>query len=68
MNYNSLVVSDDRIDRLHGQLSCIPALPTGVRPSTPQELESMLEADLTEYERRTITIHMIDCSARQGKT
>lgn len=49
-----------------GQPSDIPAPPSGVRPSTPQELEAMLEAGLTEDERRAITIHVIDCSVRQG--
>lgn len=50
-----------------GQSSNIPAPPSGVRPSTPQELEAMLEAGLTEDARRTITIHVIDCSVRQRK-
>lgn len=50
-----------------GQPSNIPAPPSGVRPKAPQELEAMLEAGLTEEERRMITIHVIDCSVRQGK-
>ncbi|MDO8777618.1 MAG: hypothetical protein Q7K57_54665 [Burkholderiaceae bacterium] len=50
-----------------GQPSNIPAPPSGVRPTTPQELEAMLEAGLTEEERRMITIHVIDCSVRQRK-
>jgi hypothetical protein len=50
-----------------GQPSNIPAPLSGVRPSTPQELEAMLEAGLTEEERRVVTIHVIDCSVRRGK-
>lgn len=50
-----------------GQPANIPKPPSGVSPTTPQELEAMLEADLTEEEQRMITIHVIDCSVRQGK-
>jgi len=47
-----------------GQPSRIPVSPGGVRPETPQELETMLKTGLTEDELRAITIHVIDCSVR----
>ena len=50
-----------------GQPAKIPDSPFGDRPTTPQELEGMLEGDLTAAEQRMITIHVIDCSIRKGK-
>lgn len=50
-----------------GQPSKIPAPLSGVRPTTPQDLEVMLEVGLTEEERRAVTIHVIDCSVRRVK-
>ncbi|WP_143029149.1 hypothetical protein [Rhodoferax sp. OV413] len=49
-----------------GQPSNIPVSPSATRPTTPQELEMMLEARLTEEERRMVAIHVIDCSVHQG--
>lgn len=40
----------------------IPLPPSGARPQTPDELQAMLEAGLSEEERRSITIHVLDCS------
>lgn len=40
----------------------IPAPPAGNRPNSPEELCRMLEANLTEEERRRIAIHVVDCS------
>lgn len=40
----------------------IPLPPSGLRPQTPEELQAMLEADLSEEEKRSITIHVLDCS------
>lgn len=45
----------------------IPLPPSGVRPQTPEELQAMLEADLSEEEKRTITIQVLDCSVPGGK-
>ena len=42
----------------------IPLPPSGVRPQTPEELQAMLEAGLSEEEKRSITIHVLDCSVR----
>jgi hypothetical protein len=42
----------------------IPLSPLGVRPQTPDELQAMLEASLSEEEKRSITIHVLDCSVR----
>ena len=43
----------------------IPAPPSRPRPATPQELQAMLDAGLSEEQRRTITVHVLDCSARR---
>lgn len=40
----------------------IPLPPSGVRPQTPDQLQAMLEAGLSEEEKRSITIHVLDCS------
>lgn len=45
----------------------IPAPPSGQRPSTPEELQSMLEARLSVEQRSTITVHVVDCSVRRKK-
>lgn len=45
----------------------IPLSPSGVRPQTPEELQSMLEAGLSEEEKRLVAIHVLDCSVRTGK-
>jgi hypothetical protein len=42
----------------------IPLPPSGVRPQTPEELQAMLEAGLSEEEKASITIHVLDCSVR----
>lgn len=42
----------------------IPMPPSGVRPQTPEELQAMLEAGLSEEEKRSIAIHVLDCSVR----
>ncbi|MGT2509767.1 hypothetical protein [Cupriavidus basilensis] len=42
----------------------IPLPPSGLRPQTPEELQAMLEAALSEEEKRSITIHVLDCSVR----
>lgn len=42
----------------------IPRSPSVVRPQTPDELQAMLEAGLSEEEKRSITIHVLDCSVR----
>jgi hypothetical protein len=42
----------------------IPLPPSGVRPQTPEELQTMLVAGLPEEEKRSITIHVLDCSVR----
>jgi hypothetical protein len=47
-----------------GEPERIPLPPTGVRPQTPEELQAMLEAGLSEEEKRSITIHVLDCSVR----
>jgi hypothetical protein len=41
--------------------------PSGMRPQTPEELQSMLEAGLSEDEKRLVTIHVLDCSLRTGR-
>ena len=45
-----------------GDPSKVPHPPSGLRPTTPQEMEEMLEAQLSKDEGRTITIHVVDCS------
>jgi hypothetical protein len=50
-----------------GEPKEIPAPPAGQRPSTPEKLQAMLEAGLSEEQRRTITVHVVDCSARPKK-
>lgn len=50
-----------------GEPKEIPAPPSGARPSTPQELQAMLKAGLTEEQRRAITVHVVDCSVRATK-
>ena len=42
----------------------IPLSPSRGRPQTPDELQAMLEAGLSEEEKRSITIHVLDCSVR----
>jgi hypothetical protein len=42
----------------------IPLSPSGMRPQTPDELQAMLEVGLSEEEKRSITIHVLDCSVR----
>lgn len=42
----------------------IPLPPSRARPQTPEELQAMLEAGLSEEEKRSITIHVLDCSVR----
>jgi hypothetical protein len=50
-----------------GELSRVPLSPSGVRPQTPEELQSMLEAGLSEDEKRLVAIHVLDCSLRTGR-
>jgi len=50
-----------------GDLKKVPLPPSGARPQTPEELEAMLEASLSEEEKRLVTIHVLDCSVRSGK-
>lgn len=50
-----------------GESTQIPLPPTGTRPQTPAELQTMLEAVLSEEEKRSITIHVLDCSVRSEK-
>lgn len=38
--------------------------PSGSRPQTPEELQAMFEAGLSDEEKRSITIHVLDCSVR----
>ncbi|MBR7946045.1 NACHT domain-containing protein [Burkholderia cenocepacia] len=47
-----------------GDPTQIPLPPSGLRPRTSDELQVTLEAGLSEEERRTITIHVLDCSVR----
>lgn len=48
-----------------GNPNQIPAPPTGVkRPQTADELQSMLEMGLSEEDKRSVTIHVLDCSVR----
>ena len=41
--------------------------PSGQRPSPPDELQAMLETGLSEEQRRTIAVHVADCSVRKKK-
>jgi hypothetical protein len=45
----------------------IPLPPSGARPQTPEELQLMLEVNLSDNEKRLVTIHVLDCSMRSGK-
>ena len=45
----------------------IPPPPSGVRPQTPEPLQAMLEAGLSEQEKRLVTTHVLDCSVRSRK-
>ncbi|MBU3998721.1 MAG: hypothetical protein KKI03_14630 [Gammaproteobacteria bacterium] len=47
-----------------GEPKRIPLPLSGVRLETPEELQALLEAGLSEEERRSITIHVLDCSVR----
>lgn len=40
--------------------------PTGARPQTPEELRAMLEAGLSEEEKRLVAIHVLNCSVCSG--
>lgn len=51
-----------------GETKRIPLPSTGVRPQTSEELQAMLEAGLSNEEKRSITIHVLDCSVRSGKS
>lgn len=42
----------------------IPLPPSGVRPQTPDQLQAMLEAGLSEEEKRSL-IHVLDCSVQR---
>jgi hypothetical protein len=47
-----------------GDPKLVPLPASGLRPQTPEELQAMLEAGLSEEEKRFITIHVLDCSVR----
>lgn len=49
-----------------GKSEEVPRPPTGVRPQTPKELETMLESSLSTDEKHLVTIHVLDCSVRSG--
>jgi len=42
----------------------IPPPPSGSRPQTPEDLQAMLEAGLSDEEKSSIAIHVLDCSVR----
>ena len=44
----------------------IPRPPQGNPPTSPQELREQLEEDLTEAERRKISVYVVDVSATGG--
>jgi hypothetical protein len=50
-----------------GEPGKMPAPPSDQRPSTAEELQAMLKAGLSEEQRRTIAVHVVDCSVRKKK-
>lgn len=50
-----------------GEPKLIPLAPSGVRPQTPEDLQAMLQAGLSEDEKPFITIHVLNCSVRGAK-